>query len=86
MPQTTNRAGVKGARPTERFETPKQCAGYRVWDPRGRKIGKLKTLFLNESGGPEYAEVRIGLFGLKRILIPIQSVIADMEGRSLVLQ
>jgi hypothetical protein len=72
--------------PPERFETLKQCVGYRVRGPRGRKIGKVKTLFLNESGGPEYAEIRMGLFGLKRILLPIQSVIADTERRSLVLQ
>ena len=84
--QTTTRTTVRDARPVERFETPKQCAGYRVRDPRGRKIGRLKRLFLNESGGAEYAEIRVGLFGLKTVLIPVQSVTADAEGRYIVLQ
>jgi hypothetical protein len=84
--QTATRTTVRDARPVERFETPKQCAGYRVRDPRGRKIGRLKRLFLNESGGAEYAEIRVGLFGLKTVLIPVQSVTADAEGRYIVLQ
>jgi hypothetical protein len=49
--QTATRSAARGAWPIERFEAPKQCAGYWVRDPRGRKIGKLKRLFLNESGG-----------------------------------
>jgi hypothetical protein len=86
MSQTATRAATRGVWPVERFETPKQCAGYRVRDPRGRKIGKLKRLFLNESGGAEYAEVKVGLFGMKTILIPVQTVTADAERRSLVLE
>jgi len=62
MSQTATRA-ARGAWPVERFETPQQCAGYRVRDPLGRKIGRLKRLFLNESGGAEYAELSVGLLG-----------------------
>ena len=86
MSQTATRAAAKGTWPVERFETPQQCAGYWVRDPRRRKIGKLKRLFLNESGGPEYAEVKVGLFGMKTVLIPLQSVSADAERRFLVLE
>jgi hypothetical protein len=86
MSQTATRAAAGGAWPVERFEAPKQCAGYWVCDPRGRKIGRLKSLFLNESGGAEYAEVTVGLFGLKTILIPVQTVSVDAELRSLVLE
>jgi hypothetical protein len=86
MSQTATRATVRGAWPVERFETPQQCAGYGVRDPRGRKIGRLKSLFLNESGRPEYAEVKVGLFGLKTVLIPLQSVTVDAERRFLVLE
>ena len=64
----------------------KQCAGYWVRDPRGRKIGKLKRLFLNGSGGAEYAEVQVGLFGMKTVLIPLQTVSVDAERLSLVLE
>ncbi len=85
MPQTATRA-ARGAWPVERFETPKQCAGYRVRDPLGQKIGRLKRLYLNESGGPEYAEIKVGLFGLRTILIPVQTVAVDDELRFLVLE
>ena len=85
MSQTATRA-TRGAWPVERFEAPKQCAGYWVRDPLGRKIGRLKRLFLNGSGGAEYAEVKVGFFGLKTILIPVQTVSVDAELRFLVLE
>ena len=85
MSQTATRA-ARGAWLTERFETPKQCAGYRVRDPRGRKVGRLKRLYLNERGGPEYAEVKVGFFGLRTVLIPLLTVTADAERRFLVLE
>ena len=86
MSQTAIRAATRGAWPAERFDEPKQCAGYRVRDPRGRKIGKLKRLYLNESGGAEYAEVKVGLFAMKTILIPLQTVSVEAERRFLVLE
>jgi PRC-barrel domain len=86
MSQTATRAAARGAWPVERFEKPTQCAGYWVRDPRGRKIGRLKRFFLNGSGGPEYAEVKVGLFGLKTVLIPLQIVSVEAERRSLVLE
>ena len=86
MSQTATRAATRGAWPVERFDAPKQCAGYWVRDPRGRKIGRLKRLFLNGTGGPEYAEVKVGLFGMKTVLIPLQTVSVDAERRSLVLE
>jgi hypothetical protein len=86
MSQTATRAATRGAWPVERFEAPKQCAGYWVRDPRGRKIGRLRRLFLNESGGAEYAEIKVGLFGLRTILIPVQTVSVDAELRFLVLE
>jgi hypothetical protein len=86
MSQTATRVATRGAWPVERFETPKQCAGYWVRDPRGRKIGRLKRLFLNGSGGAEYAEVKVGLFGMKTVLIPVQIVSADAQRRFLVLE
>ena len=86
MSQTATRVVARSAWPAERFETPNQCAGYRVRDPRGRKVGRLKRLFLNESGGAEYAEIKVGLFGLRTILIPVQTVSVDAERRFLVLE
>jgi hypothetical protein len=86
MSQTATRTATRGAWPVERFDEPKQCAGYWVRDPRGQKIGRLKRFYLNGSGGAEYAEVKMGLFGMKTILIPVQSVSVDAERRSLVLE
>jgi hypothetical protein len=85
MSQTATRAAERGAWPVDRFDAPKQCAGYWVRDPRGRKIGRLKRFYLNGSGGAEYAEVKVGLFRLKTLLIPVQSVCVDTERRFLVL-
>jgi hypothetical protein len=84
--QTATRAAARGAWSVERFEAPTQCAGYWVRDPRGRKIGRMKRLYLNESGGAEYAEVKVGLLGMKTILIPVQTVSVDDERRFLVLE
>jgi hypothetical protein len=86
MSHTATRAVGRGAWLVEQFETPQQCAGYRVLDPRGGKIGKLTRLFLNGSGGAEYAEVKVGLFGMKTVLIPVQTVTVDTERRFLVLE
>jgi hypothetical protein len=47
---------------------------------------EVEELFLNESSGPEYAEIKVGLLGLKTVLIPLQSVTADAERRFLVLE
>ena len=85
MSQTATRA-ARGAWPAERFDTPKQCAGYRVRDPRGRKVGRLKRLYLNERGGPGYAEVKVRFFGMKTVLIPLLTVTADAERRILALE
>jgi hypothetical protein len=85
MSQTTTRA-ARGAWPAERFDMPEQCAGYWVCDPRGRNIGRLKRLFLNESGGPEFAEIKVGVFGLRTVLIPLQTVTTDAARGTLVLE
>jgi hypothetical protein len=60
--------------------------GYRVCDPRGNRIGRAEKLFLNGGGEPEYISVKMGLFGFKTVLIPVQTVTADEERRALVLQ
>jgi hypothetical protein len=86
MPSAAIRAAARVARPVERFETQEDCAGYSVRDPRGRKLGRLRRLYLNDRGGPEYAEVGVGLFGLRAVLIPILAVAVDETRRVLVLE
>ena len=68
------------------IQAPERYAGYAVCDPRGQKIGRAEKFFLNWSGEPEYIRVKMGLFGLKTVLIPVQAVAADEERRALVLQ
>jgi PRC-barrel domain len=63
-----------------------ECAGYAVCDPRRQKIGRAESVFLNGSGEPEYIRVKTGLFGFKKVLIPVQTVAVDEERRTLVLQ
>ena len=66
--------------------TPKRCTGYTVYDPLGQKIGSAEEVFVNREGGPEYIRVRIGFFGMKSVLIPVQFVKTDEHQRTLSLQ
>ena len=68
------------------IRTAEEYAGYAVCDPRGQRIGRTETIFLNGRGEPEYIKVKMGLFSFKSVLLPVQSVAADEEQRILVLQ
>ena len=65
---------------------PKRYAGYTVYDPLGQKIGSAEEVFVNLEGEPEYIRVRIGLFGMKSVLIPVQFVETEEQQRTLTLQ
>ena len=69
-----------------RFEAPKKYVGYAVCDPEGQKIGWVKQLFVNAQGEPEYVRVRMGLLGLKSVLIPVGFVALDEYQRTLKLE
>ena len=68
------------------FEEPEKYAGYGVHDPLGQKIGRVQRLFVNADDEPEYVRVGIGLLGLKSVLIPVESALADEERKRLTLQ
>jgi hypothetical protein len=68
------------------IRAPEKYAGYAVCDPRGQKIGRAEEFFLNGSGEPEYIRVKMGLLGIKTILIPVQAAAVDEERRAIVLQ
>jgi hypothetical protein len=59
--------------------TPKRGAGYAVYNPLGQKIGRAEKVFVNWNEEPEYVRVRIGFFGLKSFLIPVQFAEVDDE-------
>jgi len=46
----------------------------------------VEKLFVNWSGEPEYIRVRVGFFGFKSVLLPVQDVAVDQQRRMLVLQ
>ena len=58
--------------------------GYAVYDPLGQKIGSAEEVFVNRDGEPGYVRVRIGLFGMKSVLIPVQFVVTDEVRKTLV--
>ena len=59
---------------TDRFATVEdEYAGYTVRDPNGGKIGKVDDLFLDENDRPEYVSVKIGFFGTRSTLVPLDA-------------
>ncbi|HEY6712183.1 MAG TPA: PRC-barrel domain-containing protein [Rubrobacter sp.] len=76
-----NRANVS----TPGWTTSTRGAGYTIYDPVGQKIGRAEDVFVNWNQEPEYVRVRIGLFGRRSVLIPVQFAELDDERRVLVL-
>jgi PRC-barrel domain len=72
--------------PISRIEAPERCVGYEVYDPLGQKIGRVEKIFVNENHEPGYVRIRMGLFGMKSVLIPTKFVALDEERRALVLK
>ena len=58
-------------------------AGYAVYDQNYEKIGTVDDLFINEADQPEYIGVKVGIFGKKSTLIPLE-VIRVNDRRKLV--
>ena len=61
-------------------------AGYSVYDPVGQKIGIAESVFANSDGEPEYIRVRIGFFGMRAVLIPVQFVETDEKTKTIALK
>ena len=61
-------------------------SGYSVYDPVGQKIGIVERVFANPDGEPVYIRVRIGLFGMKTVLIPVQFVETDKVRKTLLMK
>jgi sporulation protein YlmC with PRC-barrel domain len=55
-------------------ELEEKYEGFKVYDNQGEKIGKVDDLFVDESDNEEYIGVKLGLFGTKSTLIPMEIV------------
>jgi hypothetical protein len=69
-----------------RSAAPKGHTGYAVYDPVGQKIGTAERVFVNADDEPVYIRVRMGFFGTRVVLIPVQFVETDEERKTLVLK
>ncbi|MBD0353718.1 MAG: PRC-barrel domain-containing protein [Rubrobacteraceae bacterium] len=64
-------------------ELEEKYEGYKVYDNRGDKIGKVDDLFVGESDNEEYIGVKLGLFGTKSTLIPMEIVRVNEAERAI---
>ena len=56
---------------------------YKVYDNQGERIGKVDDLFVDESDREEYIGVKMGFFGMKSTLIPMDLVRVNETERSI---
>lgn len=56
---------------------------YKVYDNQGGKIGKVDDLFIDESNHEEYIGVKLGLFGMRSTLIPMDIVRVNETDRTI---
>ena len=66
--------------------TSNRGAGCAVYDPLGQKIRTAEQVFMNRNQVPEYVRVRIGLFGRRSVLIPVQYAEVDDVRQILILK
>jgi sporulation protein YlmC with PRC-barrel domain/stress response protein YsnF len=64
-------------------ELEEKYEGYKVYDNRGEKIGKVDDLFIDEADREEYVGVKMGFFGRKSTLIPMDIVRVNEADRTL---
>jgi len=56
---------------------------YKVYDNQGSRIGKVDDLFIDEEDHEEYIGVKMGLFGMRSTLIPMELVRVNEQDRSI---
>jgi sporulation protein YlmC with PRC-barrel domain len=64
-------------------ELEEKYEGYKVYDNRGERIGKVDDLFIDETDREEYIGVKMGLFGRKSTLIPMDIVRVNETDRAI---
>ena len=68
------------------FEIPDEYVDYRVIDPKGREIGRVKELFVGADDEVKYVDMKTGPLGLRSVLIPVGLVAVDDERQVLLLR
>lgn len=64
------------------FRSPDELTGLTIYDVAGDKIGDVEQVYLDDqSGEPEWATVKTGLFGTKETFVPLEG--ARREGDAL---
>ena len=64
-------------------ELEEKYEGYKVYDNRGEKIGKVDDLFVDDADREEYIGVKMGFLGRKSTLIPTDIVRINEGERSI---
>ena len=70
----------------DRFGEWRTYAGYEVRDPLGHRIGTVAEVLADLNDEPRYARVKVVLFGLRSVLIPVKLVAADTRRRVLMVR
>jgi len=63
-------------------ELEEKYEGYKVYDNRGERIGKVDDLFIDEADREEYIGVKMGFLGRKSTLIPMDIVRVNEADRA----
>jgi sporulation protein YlmC with PRC-barrel domain len=64
-------------------ELEEKYEGYKVYDNRGERIGKVDDLFIDEADREEYIGVKMGFLGRKSTLIPMDIVRVNKADRAI---
>jgi PRC-barrel domain protein len=64
-------------------ELEEKYEGYRVYDNRGERIGKVDDLFIDEADREEYIGVKMGFLGRKSTLIPMDIARVNEANRTI---
>ncbi len=61
-------------------------AGWELRDSLGRRIGRVSRVFLARTGPSAYAEVALGPFGKRTVLLPVDGFRVDRDARVISLE
>lgn len=69
-----------------RLEAKKDYTDYAVYEPGGRRVGRVKERFVSAEDGAEYLDVKTGFLGLRSLLVPTGTARTDRKRRILLLR